>query len=69
MFNNYNSHYNSYGSGSPGSLYARLDETAAVGLLQHLSKEDLQHLLNTDNKLSDLVQDLQQVRDLLDLRI
>lgn len=39
-----------------------MDESAALGLLQHLSKDDLQHLLNNEDKLNDLIQDLQQVR-------
>ena len=65
MYNNYNSHY--YGSdatsgSSPGvNIMGRMDETAAVALLQHLGKEDLQHLLADDSKLNDLIQDLQQV--------
>ncbi|KAK7476422.1 hypothetical protein BaRGS_00032347 [Batillaria attramentaria] len=43
---------------------SRMNESEAVALLQHLSKEDLQHLLNDDSKLNDLVQDLSQVRSL-----
>lgn len=69
MYNNYNSHY--YGSSQSGAsgasprgtgVMARMDETAAVALLQHLGKEDLEHLMSDDGKLNDLVQDLQQVR-------
>lgn len=61
MYNNYSSHFNS-NYAAFGSLYGRMDEHAAVGLLQHLTKEDLQLLLDGDDKLNGLIQDLQQVR-------
>ncbi|KAK7088437.1 vacuolar protein sorting-associated protein 37B-like [Littorina saxatilis] len=44
------------------NIIGRMDDTAALALLQHLDKDDLQHLLNDESKLNDLVQDLQQVR-------
>lgn len=75
MYSNYNSHY-SYGGGvgvsgssadppaGSGSIMSRMNEAEAVALLQHLDKNDLQHLLGDDSKLNDLVQDLAQVRRL-----
>lgn len=75
MYSNYNSHYNNYYGGGQGvsgsgsnpagassSLMNRMNESEAVALLQHLGKEDLQHLLENESKLDDLVQDLAQVR-------
>ncbi|KAL8624667.1 hypothetical protein ACOMHN_038213 [Nucella lapillus] len=68
VYNNYNSHYygsSQSGAGSPrggAGVMGRMDETAAVALLHHLDKDDLQHLMSDDSKLNDLVQDLQQVR-------
>ena len=65
MYNSYNSHYygsdNATGSVARGNIMGRMDETAAVALLQHLGKDDLQHLLTHDSKLNDLIQDLPQV--------
>ena len=39
----------------------RPDETAAVGLLQHLNKDELQKILDDDQKLEGLIKDLPQV--------
>ena len=38
-----------------------VDEAAAVGILQHLDKKELQNLLEDTDKLDSLIQDLQQV--------
>lgn len=38
-----------------------VDETAAIGILQHLDKNELQNLLEDSDKLDSLIQDLQQV--------
>ena len=38
------------------------DETTALGILQHLDTEELQRLLDDDEKLMDLINDLQQVQ-------
>lgn len=38
-----------------------VDEAAAVGILQHLDKNELQNLLEDTDKLDSLIQDLQQV--------
>ena len=38
-----------------------LDENAALGLLQHLDKNELQQLLDDDSKLMELINDVQQV--------
>ncbi|XP_076435120.1 vacuolar protein sorting-associated protein 37B-like [Babylonia areolata] len=69
MYNHYNNYYGSGQSGAPGAsgvrsanIMGRMDETAAVALLQHLGKEDLEHLMADDSKLNDLIQDLQQIR-------
>ncbi|KAK3090105.1 hypothetical protein FSP39_009238 [Pinctada imbricata] len=40
------------------------DEDAAVGLVQHLNKEELQNLLDNNDKLEELLNDLQQVKSL-----
>merc|ERR1712241_1469636 len=42
----------------------QLDETAALGILQHLDASELQRLLDDDTKLQDLVTDLEQVKNL-----
>ena len=44
-----------------GSSSLQLDESAALGLLQHLNKEELQQLLDDDVKMADVIQDLSQV--------
>ncbi|CAG5136383.1 unnamed protein product [Candidula unifasciata] len=56
----------SYTNHLPGShnIMARMNEASAFELLQHLDKKDLQHLLNDDSKLKDLIEDLPQVRSL-----
>ena len=41
------------------------DETTALGILQHLDTEELQRLLDDDEKLMDLINDLQQVQQKL----
>lgn len=38
-----------------------VDEAAAIGILQHLDKNELQNLLEDSDKLDSLIQDLQQV--------
>ena len=38
------------------------DIPSAVGLLQHLTQDELKDLLNNDNKLSEMVDDMIQVR-------
>lgn len=48
--------------GSPAS--PQLDESAALGILQHLNKEELEELLNNDEKLDEYINDLQQVKSL-----
>lgn len=40
-----------------------VDEAAAVGILQHLDKNELQNLLDDSDKLDSLIQDLQQVNN------
>ncbi|XP_021375639.1 vacuolar protein sorting-associated protein 37B-like [Mizuhopecten yessoensis] len=54
------------GSSSPRSEAPNLksDEAAAVAILQHLNKEELQSLLENDDKLQDLILDLQQVKNI-----
>lgn len=42
-----------------------VDEAAAVGILQHLDKNELQNLLDDSDKLDSLIQDLQQVNNCL----
>ncbi|BFZ18540.1 hypothetical protein BsWGS_21579 [Bradybaena similaris] len=46
------------------NIMARMNEASACELLQHLDKKDLQHLLNDDSKLKDLIEDLPQVKSL-----
>nr|XP_022337395.1 vacuolar protein sorting-associated protein 37B-like [Crassostrea virginica]XP_022337396.1 vacuolar protein sorting-associated protein 37B-like [Crassostrea virginica] len=41
-----------------------VDEAAAVGILQHLDKNELQNLLEDTDKLDSLIQDLQQVKSI-----
>lgn len=41
-----------------------VDEAAAVGILQHLDKNELQNLLDDSDKLDSLIQDLQQVKNI-----
>ena len=41
------------------------DEAAATGLLQHLNKDELQRILDDDQKLEDLIKDLSQVQYIL----
>ena len=38
-----------------------LDENAAIGILQHLDKNELQQLLDDESKLMELINDVQQV--------
>ncbi|XP_074661636.1 vacuolar protein sorting-associated protein 37B-like [Tubulanus polymorphus] len=40
------------------------DEAAALGILKHLSSEELQRLLDNDRKMEELIKDLQQVKTL-----
>lgn len=40
------------------------DEAAAIAILQHLNKEELQNLLESDDKLQDLISDLPQVKSI-----
>ncbi|XP_025090563.1 vacuolar protein sorting-associated protein 37B-like isoform X2 [Pomacea canaliculata] len=75
IYNNQYSNINYHGPSSPyghglasssggPSPMQQIDETAAVALLQHLSKTELQNLLNDDSKLTDIINDLSQVRSL-----
>lgn len=41
-----------------------VDEAAAIGILQHLDKNELQNLLDDSDKLDSLIQDLQQVKSI-----
>lgn len=41
-----------------------VDEAAAIGILQHLDKNELQNLLEDSDKLDSLIQDLQQVKNI-----
>ncbi|XP_033748882.1 vacuolar protein sorting-associated protein 37D-like [Pecten maximus] len=54
------------GSNSPRgeAPVLKCDEAAAVAILQHLNKEELQNLLENDDKLQDLISDLPQVRNI-----
>lgn len=52
------------GSGVSNDVMATMNEREAVALLQHLDSTDLEHLLQNDSKLKDLVDDLAQVRSL-----
>ncbi|GFO44259.1 sodium-dependent dopamine transporter [Plakobranchus ocellatus] len=56
------------GGGSSGGgntdVMSQMNESQALAILQHLDKSDLEHLLNDDSKLKDLVDDLAQVRSL-----
>ena len=38
-----------------------MDESSALGILQHLNKEELQQLLDDEVKMAELIQDLAQV--------
>ena len=49
--------YASYQQQSP-----QLDENAALGILQHLDKNELEQLLEDETKLNGLIADLQQVK-------
>lgn len=70
--NYYNNQSSSYGSrpaegGSGGNVMSRCNEDmerTASALLQHLEKEELQHLHDNDSKLQDLIDDLPQVRSI-----
>lgn len=41
-----------------------LDESRAVGLLQHLNKGELQNILDNEDKLMEIINDLQQVKEI-----
>ncbi|XP_059146204.1 vacuolar protein sorting-associated protein 37B-like [Physella acuta] len=43
---------------------SRMNEAAAISLLQHLDRTELQHLLDDEAKLKDLIDDLPQVKAL-----
>ena len=58
--------YQNFGPNSGSSIRSssstqHLNETAALGILQHLNKEELQQLLDDDTKLTEIIADLQQV--------
>ena len=55
----------SMGSPTSTSPTTQMDETAAMGILKHLNRQELQELLDDDNKLSELINDLQQVGGLM----
>ncbi|RUS72520.1 hypothetical protein EGW08_019716 [Elysia chlorotica] len=54
----------SRGSSGASNVMATMNEREAVSLLQHLDKDELEHLLQDESKLKDLVDDLAQVRSL-----
>ncbi|CAH1801309.1 unnamed protein product [Owenia fusiformis] len=58
--------YNSYRQTSPGVTPGNLtlDENQALGILKHLDLDELQRLHDSEGKLDDLVNDLQQVKSL-----
>jgi len=45
-----------------GTEQLSLDEGGAIGILEHLQKDELQSLLDDDNKLEQLIQDSEVVR-------
>ncbi|XP_005110858.1 vacuolar protein sorting-associated protein 37B [Aplysia californica] len=51
-------------SSSSSSALSAQSESSALSLLQHLDKNELQHLLENDSKLQDLVDDLPQVKSM-----
>ena len=55
------------GNGGTGSndVMSMMNERDAVALLQHLDKTELEHLLQNDSKLKDLVDDLAQVSEMM----
>lgn len=53
----------SLASGLPNGLeQLSLNESGAMGILEHLQKDELQSLLDDDNKLEQLIQDSEVVR-------
>ena len=48
-------------SGFTGAAREQPDEAAALGLLQHLDKQQLQDLLDDEAKLQQIIMDLSQV--------
>lgn len=68
--NSYPQHYTPPNVGSdlppslPGPLSRVNEEQAAVALLQHLDRSELQHLLDNESKLQGLVEDLPQLKAL-----
>ncbi|CAL1533765.1 unnamed protein product [Lymnaea stagnalis] len=67
--NSYPSYYTppTIGSDPPSNLpgpLSKVNEQAAVALLQHLDRSELQHLLDNESKLQGLVDDLPQVKAL-----
>lgn len=62
MFHNYGRQDTFIRSQNPPKL--ELDESRAVGLLQHLNKAELQNILDNEDKLMEIINDLQQVKDI-----
>ncbi|KAJ8312980.1 hypothetical protein KUTeg_010353 [Tegillarca granosa] len=60
MFHNYRKQDTFIRSQNPPKL--ELDESRAVGLLQHLNKAELQNILDNEDKLMEIINDLQQPR-------
>ena len=56
-------------SSAQSNVTSQMNETAALALLQHLDKDELQHLLDNDAKLQDLINDLSQVIPLYQIQI
>lgn len=51
----------------PQSDQLAFNEQIAISILQHLQKDELQSLLDDDNKLEQLIQDLEVVSVLLNI--